>query len=71
MRNIDDDINMLLGIKRCILEIKRYTKNSQLDLIPISQCKYNELVLNDMIRYDTFYYILEPEIGQYLENYIC
>ena len=71
MKNIDDEINKLLEIKRCILEVKRYTENSQLDLIPISRCKYDELVLNDMIRSDAFYYILEPEIGQYLENYIC
>ena len=71
MRNIDDDINKLLGIRRCILEIKRYTKQYKLDLIPISKCKYDEIVLNSAIRNDAFYYILDPEIGQYLEGYIC
>lgn len=71
MRNIDDDINRLLEIKRCILEVQRYIESSKLDLIPISQYKYNELVSNNATKCDAFYYILEPEIGQYLENYIC
>ena len=70
MRNIDDDINRLLEIKRCILEFKKYVESSELDVIPISKFKYYELFCNNAIRCDALYYLFEPETGQYLENYI-
>lgn len=70
MKDIDKEINKLLAIKNEVLEIQMAIKQSKIAIIPISQWKYYELASNDMLRHDTLYYIVEPEVGQYIESYI-
>ena len=77
MKNIDEEINKLIEIKCKILAIKKeigHLKNPNSDymfnVIPMSICKYNEFISNNLVRDDTIYYIIEPEVGQYIEGYI-
>ena len=71
MKNIDNEINKLLAIKRDVLKTNLFIKQCIFNVIPISKCKFDELASDDKLKEDVIYYILEPEIGQYLENYIC
>lgn len=45
-------------------------KNLRYPLNFISQAKYDELADNDELNKDDFYYIVEPEIGQYMKGYM-
>ena len=68
--NIDDEINELLYIKKRIKEIEYIQQNTTLAIMFMSQCKYDELCSSNMIRDDILYYIIEPEIGQYIKDYV-
>ena len=70
MKNIDNEINKLLAIKRDVLEVNSFIRQCIFDVVPISQCKYNEFASDDKLKEDTVYYVLDPEIGQYIEGYI-
>ena len=69
-KNIDNEINKLLDIKELIKEIEYMQQYSRFTIIPVSQCKYDKLRSNNKTRSDTLYYVIEPEIGQYIEGYI-
>ena len=75
INNIDEEINRLLEVKSKVLKVKgavrQSNQQSEIVIIPISKCKYDELVSNDEINPDTLYLIVEPEIGQYIEEHIC
>lgn len=70
MKNINDEINKLLDIKELIKEIEYMQQYSKFAIMPMSQCKYDEFCSRNMIRNDILYYIIEPEIGQYIKGYI-
>ena len=72
--NIDEEISRLLEVKSKVLKVQRAVRpsnqQSKFAIIPISKCKYDKLVSNDEINPNTLYLIVEPEIGQYIEEYM-
>lgn len=70
MKDINQEINRLEAIKYEVDRLKMVRKNFRYPLNFISQVKYDELADNDELNKDDFYYIVEPEIGQYIEGYM-
>ena len=70
MKDINLEINKLEAIKYEVDRLEMVRKNFRYPLNFISQVKYDELAANNELNLDDFYYIVEPEIGQYMENYM-
>lgn len=70
MKDINLEINRLEAIKYEVDRLEMTRKNFRYPLNFISQAKYDELAVNNELNKDDFYYIVEPEMGQYIEGYI-
>lgn len=70
MKDINQEINKLEAIKYEVEQLEMARKNFRYPLNFISQAKYDELAANNELNIDDFYYIVEPEIGQYIEGYM-
>lgn len=70
MKDISLEINRLEAIKYEVERLEMARKNFRYPLNFISQAKYNELATNNELNIDDFYYIVEPEMGQYIEGYM-
>lgn len=70
MKDINLEINRLEAIKYEVDRLEMMRKNFRYPLNFISQAKYDELTANNKLNRDDFYYIVEPEIGQYMESYM-
>lgn len=70
MKDINLEINKLEAIKYEVDRLEMVRKSFRYPLNFISQTKYDELADNDELIKDDFYYIIEPEIGQYIEGYM-
>lgn len=68
-KNIDTEIQHLLTVKEEIYAFNRMKKWYP-NTIPMSQSKYNELLSNNCLDEETFYYIFDKDIGQYIDGYI-
>lgn len=69
MKDINREINRLKAIKS---EIERLHRVRRLINNPhfLSQFKYEELARDNKINDNELYFIVEPEIGQYMEDYM-
>lgn len=70
MKDINLEINRLEAIKYEVDRLEMIRKNFRYPLNFISQAKYDEIADNDELNEDDFYYIVEPEIGQYMKGYM-
>lgn len=70
MKDINLEINRLEAIKYEVERLEMARKNFRYPLHFISQAKYDELVADNELNADDFYYIVEPEMGQYIEGYM-
>ena len=68
-KNIDTEIQWLLTVKEEINAFNRM-KERYPNTIPISQSKYNELLSNNCLDKETFYYVIDKNIGQYIDGYM-
>lgn len=68
-RNIDNDINTLLKIKEEVTIIN-YIKGLNMKTEFVSVLKYDQLSSSQLLDEDTVYYVVSPEVGQYIEGYI-
>lgn len=68
-KNIDDELNTLLKIKEEVVRIN-FIKGLNIKAEFVSACKYNQLSDNQLLDKDTIYYVVDPEIGQYIEGYM-
>lgn len=68
-RNIDNDINTLLKIKEKVTIIN-YIKGLNMKTEFVSVLKYDQLSSSQLLDEDTVYYVVSPEVGQYIEGYI-
>lgn len=69
VKNIDTEIQRLLIIKEEI-DAFNIMKKWYLNIVPISQSKYNELASNNHLDEEALYYIFDKDIGQYIDGYI-
>jgi hypothetical protein len=69
VKNIDDELNTLLKIKEEVVRIN-FIKGLDIKAEFVSACKYDQLRSNQLLDNDTIYYVVDPEIGQYIEGYI-
>jgi hypothetical protein len=70
MINIDEEINKLLEIKDEVTAINEVKKRCVLNLNVVSPSKYDEIVNNGLIEKDRLYYVVDWDVGQYIEDYI-
>lgn len=68
-KNIDTEIQRLLTVKEEI-DAFNIMKKWCSKTVPISQSKYNELVGNNCLDEEAFYYIFDKDIGQYIDGYM-
>ena len=68
-KNIDIEIHRLLTIKEEINAFNRM-KEWYPNIVPISLSKYNELLSNNYLDKETFYYVIAKNIGQYIDGYL-
>ncbi len=69
IKNIEDEIKTLLKIKKEVDKIN-LIKGLNIKAEFVSDCKYRQLLDDQLIDKDTLYYVVDPEIGQYIEGYI-
>lgn len=74
-----DDIIMDENIKKEIYHLLRIqtdvnafneAKKKYPKIMALSQAKYDELLHNNNLDNDTFYYIFDKETGQYIDGYV-
>ena len=70
MKNIDTEINRLLSIKEDIQRINLFKQNCILNMDILSKQKYDEFVRDGFLNENKLYYIVDQEVGQYIEGYI-
>lgn len=69
-KNINAELLRLLEIKDEVSEFSLVKKiYYAVNVVPISQAKYDEMLHNRDLDENTFYYILSREVGQYIEEY--
>ena len=68
-KNIDTEIQCLLTVKEEINAFNRI-KEGYSNTIPISQSKYNELLSNNCLDKEALYYVIDKNIGQYIDGYM-
>lgn len=68
-KNIDTEIQRLLTVKEAVKAFNRM-KERYPKTVPISQSKYDELLSNNCLDEETFYYVIDKDIGQYIDGYI-
>lgn len=69
VKNIEDEIKTLLKIKKEVDKIN-LIKGLNIKAEFVSDCKYRQLLDDQLLDKDTLYYVIDPEIGQYIEGYI-
>lgn len=69
VKDIDYEINRLLKIKEEVAVIN-YMKKLDMTLEFVSETRYNKLSFANKLDNDTVYYVVDAEIGQYIEGYI-
>lgn len=69
VKNIDTEIQRLLTVKEGINTFNRM-KERYPKTIPISQAKYHELLSEQRLDRKTFYYVIDKEVGQYIDGYM-
>lgn len=70
MKDINTEINRLLSIKEDIYRIKLFKQNCIFDVDILSKQKYDEFDRNGLIKENKLYYIVDQEVGQYIEGYM-
>ena len=70
MKDINLEINRLLSIKEDIHRIELFKQNCIFDIDILSKQKYDEFARNSLIEENKLYYIIDQEVGQYIEGYI-
>jgi hypothetical protein len=70
MKSIDYEIQRLLAIKQTVDNFNAGRKNSDVVLLPVSKSFYDKLANENKLVSDVLYYILDKDIGQYIECYI-
>lgn len=70
MKNIDTEINRLLSIKEDVQRINLFKQSCVFNVDILSKQKYDEFVIDGFINENKLYYIVDHEIGQYIEGYI-
>lgn len=70
MKNIDVEINKLLSIKKDIRQINLFKQNCIFDVDILSKQKYDEFARNSLLDENKLYYIVDQEVGQYIEGYM-
>lgn len=68
-KNIDDEIDTLLKIKEEVAKIN-FIKGLDMKAEFVSACKYDQLSTSQLLDEDTIYYVVDPEVGQYIEGYM-
>ena len=68
-KNIDEELNTLLKIKEEVVRIN-FIKGLNMKAEFLSLYKYDQLSSDGLLDKDTLYYVIDPEIGQYIEGYI-
>ena len=69
VKNIDTELQRLLIVKEEINAFNRM-KERYPKTVPISQSKYNELFSNNGLDEETFYYVIDKDVGQYIDGYM-
>ena len=69
VKNIDTEIQRLLIMQEEI-DAFNIMKKWHLNIVPISQPKYNEFASNNRLDEEALYYIFDKDIGQYIDGYI-
>ena len=69
VKNIDTELQRLLIVKEEINAFNRM-KDWWPKTVPISKHKYNELLSNNCLGKETFYYVIDKDIGKYIEGYM-
>lgn len=68
-KDIEYEIKTLLRIKKEIDKIN-LIKGLNIKAEFISNSKYQQLLEKQQLDEDTLYYIIDPEVGQYIDDYI-
>lgn len=69
-KNIDQEIARLLKIKEEEVDVINNLKKNNDKLEIVSQRMFNYLSSKNKLTPDIFYYVVDPEIGQYLDDFI-
>ena len=69
VKNINTEIQRLLIVKEEINTFNRI-KERYPKIIPISQAKYDELLNKQCLDRETIYYVIDKEVGQYIDGYM-
>ena len=69
MRDIDKDIEHLLHIKEEVEKIRAAQKMNN-KIVVLSPSLYMNLLALKAIHFGTYYYQVDPEVGQYIEGYL-
>jgi hypothetical protein len=69
VKNINTELQCLLIVKEEINAFNRM-KERYPKTVPISQSKYNELLSNNGLDEETFYYVIDKDVGQYIDGYM-
>ena len=69
VKDIDYEISRLLKIKEEVAVIN-YMKKLDMKFEFVSAVAYDRLRSSGLLDEDTLYYVVDPEIGQYVEDYI-
>lgn len=69
VKNIDTELQRLLIVKEEINAFNRM-KERYPKTVPISKSKYNELLSNNGLDEETFYYVMDKDVGQYIDGYM-
>jgi hypothetical protein len=69
VKNINTELQRLLIVKEEINAFNRM-KERYPKTVPISQSKYNELLSNNGLDEETFYYVIDKDVGQYIDGYM-
>lgn len=69
VKNIENEIKTLLKIKKEVDKIN-LIKGLNIKAEFMSECKYHQLLNDQLLDKDTVYYVVDPEVGQYIEGYI-
>ena len=70
MKNIDNEILRLLDIKEQVDDFNKMRSTSREYIVPISLAKYRELASLNKLNEDALYYVLNQEVGQYIDGYL-
>lgn len=68
MRDIDQEIEILLKRKEEIFKVSEFQKNNPTGVV-VSQLRYDFWKTNNLLKPDTEYYIAPLEIKEYIENF--